>query len=163
MTRAVATASAFFLAIFIAGCVTPQKVESPTIQLQNVKFLKVKGLTQLVRVDLLVSNPNDFDIPLTGLNFDMKVNGVLFAQGLSNARVDIPRLGRAVVPVEVSISALTVLQQIQVAQKSKKIDYHLSGKALLDHVLLPSVTFDRRGSMGFNNKAGQRGFQALQS
>lgn len=163
MTRAVTLIAAMFLAFLVTGCVSPQKVESPTVKLQNVKLLKAKGLTQYMRVDLLVSNPNDFNIPLTGVEFTMKINGVDFAQGLSDVRVDIPRLGRATVPVEVAISSLTVVQQIRAVQKTKKLNYHLSGKALLDHLLLPSVTFDRRGSVGFTNANGQPGFHALES
>jgi LEA14-like dessication related protein len=163
MPRAIAAFSVFFLSLLLVGCVTPQKVESPTVQLQNVKLLKARGLMQMVRVDLLVSNPNDFDIPLTGLQFNMEVNGVAFAEGLSNSRVDIPRLGRATVPVEVWIKGLTVVRQLQAVRKTKKLDYHLSGKALLDHVLLPSVTFDRRGSVAFRNDGSGMRFHALES
>jgi LEA14-like dessication related protein len=140
-----------FLAIAVlvvpTGCVAPQKVEAPHIALQDVKILDAKGMTQRLRVDLLVSNPNDFDIPLTGLRFDMAMNGLDFAEGLSNQRVDIPRLGRTVVPVEVTVSVAALVKQIRAVQKQKGADYRVAGTAFLDHALLPKVDFAREGKI----------------
>ncbi len=145
----------------LGGCVAPQKVEAPSIALQDVKLLKAVGLTQYLQVELLVSNPNDFDIPLTGLRFGMQMNGQDFAEGLSNQRVDIPRLGRAVVPVEVTVSVLAILKQIQAVQKRDSLDYRVAGTAYLDHLLLPSVDFDRQGKVDFNIDGREKSFKAM--
>lgn len=161
MPRLIASFAALAFVLSLGACVTPQKVEAPRVQLQNVRLLQIRGLMQMIEVDLLVSNPNDFEIPLTGMDFTMKINGVDFAQGLSNATVTVPRLGRATVPVEVTVSMLTVLSQLQAVQKKGALDYRLTGKAYLDHVLLPSVSFDREGSL--NLQSGGRGFQAQES
>jgi len=161
MPRSIVSFAALVLVTSLGACVTPQSVEPPRVQLQNVRLLKSVGLVQFVQVDLLVSNPNDFDIPLTGMDFTMKVNGVDFAQGLSNATVTVPRLGRATVPVEVTIKMLTVFNQIQAVSKRGTLDYRLTGKAYLDHVLLPSVSFDRKGSLSLQR--GGHGFQPVES
>ena len=150
------------LLLALGACVTPQSVEPPHVALENVRILHARGLTQLIRVDLLVSNPNDFDIPLTGLDFSITVNGKDFAQGLSNEAVTVPRRGRAIVPVEVRIPMLAVLRQLKAAQKLGTLDYHLSGTAFLDHLLLPSVAFDRTGSLSLRNDGGAPRFQALE-
>jgi LEA14-like dessication related protein len=150
--------------VFIAGlsgCVSPQEVQSPSIALQDVKLLNAEGLTQHLRVELLVSNPNDFDIPLTGLKFGMQMNGLEFAEGLSNQRVDIPRLGRAVVPVEVTVSVLAVMKQIRAVQKKNGVDYRVAGTAYLDHVLLPSVDFDRQGKVDLNIRGREKSFKVM--
>jgi LEA14-like dessication related protein len=129
--------------------------------LQDVKLLNTEGLTQHLRVELLVSNPNDFDIPLTGLKFGMQMNGLNFAEGLSNQRVDIPRLGRAMVPVEVTVSVLAVMKQIQAVQKKNGVDYRVAGTAYLDHVLLPSVDFDRQGKVDLNIDGRKKSFKVM--
>ena len=150
--------------VFIAGlggCVAPQNVQAPSIALQDVRLLNAEGLTQHLRVELLVSNPNDFDIPLTGLKFGMQMNGLDFAEGLSNQRVDIPRLGRAVVPVEVTVSVLAVMKQIQAVQKRNGVDYRVAGTAYLDHVLLPSVDFDRQGKVDLNIQGRNKSFKVM--
>jgi LEA14-like dessication related protein len=162
MPRLFALLAAFTPLLVIGACVTPQSAVPPQIALENVRLLEARGLMQMVRVDLMVTNPNDFDIPLTGLDFSMTVNGVDFAEGLSNAVVTIPRRGRATVPVEVAISMLAVLRQVQAVQKSGTLDYRLSGTAFLDHVLLQRLDFERAGSLGLRNDSGGRRLQALE-
>lgn len=162
MPRLFAPLAAFMSLLTVGACVTPQSVAPPHIALENVRLLEARGLIQMVRVDLMVSNPNDFDIPLTGLDFSITVNGRDFAQGLSNAAVTLPRHGHATVPVEVAISMLSVLQQVQAAQKRGTLDYRLSGTAFLDHVLLPKLDFERTGSLGLRNDGGGRRLQALE-
>jgi LEA14-like dessication related protein len=161
MPRCLAPLVLIIVVAGLGGCVSPQKVEAPSIALQDVKLLNAVGLTQYLRVELLVSNPNDFDIPLTGLKFGMQMNGQDFAEGLSNKRVDIPRLGRAVVPVEVTVSVLAILKQIQAVQKSDGLDYRVAGTAYLDHLLLPSVDFDRQGKVDLSIDGREKSFRAM--
>jgi LEA14-like dessication related protein len=124
-------------------------------------LLNTEGFTQHLRVELLVSNPNVFDIPLTGLKFGMRMNGLNFAEGLSNQRVDIPRLGRAVVPVEVTVSVLAIMKQIQAVQRKNGLDYRVAGTVYLDHVLLPSVDFDRQGKLDLNIDGRKKSFKVM--
>lgn len=154
----------FFLIVIAAaltGCTVPKKVEAPTIELQDVVLLNAKGLMQHLRVELLVSNPNNFDIPLTGLRFDMQVNGKDFAEGLSNHRVDIPRLGRTVVPVDVAVSALVVMRQIRALSRAKSVDYRVVGTAFLDHTVVPEVNFEREGKVTFDIEGRRKSFKVM--
>ena len=162
MPRLFASITAFVFLLSLGACVTPKSVEAPRVALENVRLLHARGLMQLVRVDLLVSNPNDFDIPLTGLDFNIKVNGAHFANGVLNETVTVPRRGRATVPVEVTISMLAVLRQINAVERQGKLDYRLSGTAFLDHLLLPSIAFDRTGSLSLRTDGGAPRFQALE-
>lgn len=147
MMRKTVSAALLVLAFALSGCATPQVMERPRIALQNVRILKAEGLLQRLQVDLLVSNPNDFDIPLTGLDFTLRINGKEFASGLSNQRVTIPRLGDATVPVEVTVSLLSVFQQLQAFRKVQSLDYDIAGEVHLDHMLLRTVPFDKAGSL----------------
>ena len=161
MSRWFAPLAVIVLLAGLGGCVTPQKIQSPSIVLQDVKLLNTEGLTQHLQVELLVSNPNDFDIPLTGLKFGMQMNGLDFAEGLSNQRIDIPRLGRAVVPVEVTVSVLAIMKQIQAGQKKNGVDYRVAGTVYLDHILLPSVDFDRQGKVDLNIDGRKKSFKVM--
>lgn len=163
MPRLIASLAVLVPILALGACVTPQSVEAPQIALENVRLLEARGLVQRIRVDLLVANPNDFDIPLTGVDFSITVNGADFAQGLSDQAVTLPRRGRATVPVEVTIPMLAVLRQLQAAQKLGKLDYRLSGTASLDHLLLPRIDFDRFGSLALRYDSGGRRLQAMES
>lgn len=144
----------FTLILAAAGCVTPQSVEAPGIALENVRLLKAEGLSQRLQVDLLVSNPNDFNIPLTGLQFSMQANGREFGKGLSGDRVTIPRLGQATVSVEIRVSVLSIFQQIQEMQSTGSLTYQVTGKAFLDHILIGSVPFDRAINVTLDKETG---------
>lgn len=161
MSRWFSPLAVILLIAGLGGCVAPQKVQAPSIALQDVKLLNTEGLTQYLRIELLVSNPNDFDIPLTGLKFGMQLNGLDFAEGLSDQRVDIPRLGRAVVPVEVTVSVLALMRQIQAVQKKHGLDYRVAGTVFLDHLLLPSVDFDREGKVDLNVDGKEKSFKVM--
>lgn len=152
---------AFTLILAVAGCVRPQSVEPPGIALQNVRILKAEGLMQRLEIVLEVSNPNDFDIPLKGLEFAMQLNGLDFAEGLANDRITIPRLGRATVPVEVNVSLISVFQQLQAVQKNGRLDYQIAGKVFLDHMLVSSVPFDREGTVVLDRKSGTPRFEPI--
>ncbi len=149
------------LAVTLTGCITPQSVKAPRIALGNVRLLDSKGLVQRLQIELLVANPNDFDIPLTGLQFTMQLNGVDFAHGLSDAAVTLPRLGEAVVPVTVSVSLVAVFQQMQAARKSTGLAYKITGEVFLDHILVSKVPFEKSGELGLSNKPGDRGFKPI--
>ncbi len=151
MVRGITFLAGAMLALALAGCVPAQKVVSPRVELQNVKILQAEGLMQRLEVQLLVSNPNDFDIPLTGLDFALRLNDLDFGTGLSNTRVDIPRLGQAVVPVEIRVSLFSVFQQIQALQNRTSLDYGIAGTVHLDHLLLGNVPFERKGSMSLQD------------
>ena len=149
------------LLLVLAGCVAPQSVKQPSITLGNVRVLETRGLIQRLQIDLLVGNPNDFDIPLTGLEFTMQLNGLDFAQGLSNETVTIPRLGEATVPVDVSVSLLAVFQQMQMAASARGIRYRITGKAYLDHALVSTVPFAKQGQLVPGDDPLGKGFKPL--
>ena len=159
--RKLFSVTVLILAVALTGCVTPRSIKAPRIALGNVRLLESRGLVQRLQVELLVANPNDFEIPLTGLRFTMQLNGLDFAHGLSDARVTLPRLGEATVPVTVSVSIVAVFQQMQAAGKSTGLEYKITGEVFLDHVLVSKVPFEKTGQLGLRNKPGDKGFQPI--
>lgn len=154
-------ATVLILIVTLTGCITAQSVKAPRIALGNVRLLDSKGLVQRLQIELLVANPNDFDIPLTGLQFTMQLNGLDFANGLSNARVTLPRLGEAVVPVTVTVSILAVLQQVQAVSESTGLEYKITGEVFIDHVLVGTVPFEKSGKLEMGGKPGETGFRPI--
>lgn len=159
MLRRALSATLMIASLAVAGCVTPEMLEEPRISLQNVRIMKAEGLMQTLLVDLLIENPNDFSIPVTGLDFALNVNGADFARGLSNQRVVIPRLGQATVPVEVNVSLLSVVRLLQTFRAAQALDYAIDGKIYLDHFVMRTVPFDRTGSLALQ-RDGEGGFLA---
>jgi LEA14-like dessication related protein len=140
------------------GCATPEDARPPTIDLVNLSLVSTGIITQELRLDIKIGNPNDFAIPLTGLAFKLDVNGQPFADGLSNKSVTVPRLGYATVPVTGNTSTLSLLRQMMTLGDRDRIDYRLHGTAYvrgLGHS--DAVPFERKGSLSLRPATGGGG------
>jgi len=155
--KTIRSAFAVLFVVLLGACATSENVVPPKVNLVNIYPGKSLGLfEQQFVVQLRVSNPNNFDIPLDGLSFDMTVNGSHFATGLSNTPVTIPRLSSAVVSVNASASSFDLFRQILNVAESGSVDYKIVGTALLQSVLRGPVPFERAGTLNLTPDARGR-------
>jgi LEA14-like dessication related protein len=140
----------FFLLI---GCATVDDAKPPSIQLSNIQ-LGNGGLllNQELLIEIRIGNPNDFELPLTGLTFELEVNGQPFADGLSNTSVTVPRLGYATVPVAGNTNILSIFRQLMFLGKSDTITYRLHGTAYVGRLgINRSVPYERKGKLSLQD------------
>lgn len=134
--------------IMFAGCATVDDAKPPSIQLSNLRLGAGGLLNQELLIEIRIGNPNDFELPLTGLTFQLDVNGQPFADGLSNATVTIPRLGYATVPVTGQTNILSVFRQLMFLGKTDRITYRLHGTAYVGRLgISQSVPYERKGEL----------------
>jgi LEA14-like dessication related protein len=136
--------------LFLAplGCATPENVQPPSVNLTNLQLGSPGLLSQALKISVRIGNPNDFDIPLTGLSFNLEVNGQPFAEGLSNESITVPRLGYANLKVDGTASTIGLIMQFMTLGQRDKIDYRLFGRAHVGHLgFKDAVPFERKGSM----------------
>jgi len=138
------------------GCATPSDVIPPKVNLAGLVPVGGTLFEQRFRVDLRVSNPNDFAIPLDGLSFDMALNGAHFATGLSNQSVTIPRLGSEVVEIEAVAGSVDLFRNLMIVAQQGRLDYQIKGTALIGGVVQDTVPFEREGRLSLIPDAGGR-------
>ncbi len=144
MKRFIAVAIVFLL----AGCASVDDAKPPSIQLSNLRLGAGGLLNQELLIEIRIGNPNDFELPLTGLTFQLDVNGQPFADGLSNATVTVPRLGYATVPVTGSTNILSIFRQLMFLGQSDRITYRLYGNAYVGQLgVNRSVPYERKGEL----------------
>ena len=133
----------------LGGCAGNNSgVESPRIQLADVRFLSSGVFEQKMLIDLRVTNPNNFDIALEGVSFDFEVNDAHFASGLTNEGVTLPRLGDATVPVPVSTTLLDIIREALRLTERGEISYRLSGFAFVtEGIGTRKVPFETAGTL----------------
>lgn len=139
-----------FLLVLLAplGCATPERVEPPSIDIANLQLASTGLFSQEFVMDLRIGNPNDFAIPLRGLSFKLDVNGLPFAEGLSNNAVTVPRLAYANMEVTGTTNTLSLMRQLMSVGNNDRIDYRLYGTAHVGHVGgNDAVPFERKGSL----------------
>jgi len=140
----------FILLFTISGCAgIAKKLESPTIQIADIRVKEIKALEASFNVRLRVINPNDISITARGINCDVELNDVHLAKGVSGTAVEIPAYGTAIVPIEVFTSAFDVVKTIIALSNKEVSKYRIKGKLRLEggSFLLPGIPFETEGEI----------------
>ena len=84
----------------IAGCAGLGKpLETPRVSLADIQVQQSKGLETTFLVHLRVTNPNEVDLEIKGVECDLEINGKPFAYGISSTQVKVPAFGSETIPV----------------------------------------------------------------
>jgi LEA14-like dessication related protein len=127
----------------IAAC-TP-KFERPIITVSSIQMQSGNLLKQTFLVKFDVQNPNDRELPVSGLHADLSVAGDHIASGVSNRAFVVPALGRS--EFDMTITANMALVLLKLAnQHADTIDYEVNGGASLNLPFLHDLPFRQSGS-----------------
>lgn len=136
------------LALLLAACVTAI-TKPPAVSLAGVDLDSIGLFEQRYVLQLRVLNPNDTDIPVQGLAFDVELNGMHFASGVSNSAVTVPRLGEALLEVKVTSNLASFMRQLRDLQKSGRngLDYRIKGNLQVSGY--GALPFNQKGELPF--------------
>jgi LEA14-like dessication related protein len=135
-------------ALFLSGCQTLGSLESPEVSVAGINLNKVSLFEQEWGLTLRARNPNDRDLTLKSLDYEIYVNGEKFGRGLTAESVTLPAMGDATVTTTITTSLLESLQKLQKIQQEPgtPLTYRLVGKARVAGVPIP-LSFDKEGEM----------------
>lgn len=133
----------------MSACSTlPRDFEIPKISIAGITPKDVAIFEQRFEVQLRIQNPNNFDLGLNGIRFDIDLNDKEFGNGMSPAKVIVPRLGSEVVAGEVITGLGSFLRQVQGMNASApKLRYHLKGTAFAESPSDFTIPFDESGEV----------------
>jgi LEA14-like dessication related protein len=145
----------------IAGCAGLGKpLETPRVSLANIEVQDSKGLETAFLVHLRVTNPNDVDLDIKGVDCDLEINGKPFAYGISNTQVKVPAFGSETIPVTVYSSVLDIIRGLFGLPQREDLSYRVKGKVrMAGGGLMPStLPFDSQGTVAIKDlAAGMKG------
>ena len=140
--------SLFAWPLLLAACAGGLRdAEPPEVSLAGLGFGRPGLFEQELRVDLRLRNPNDFDLAVDGLEFDLEVNDLPFAEGRTNRGFELDALGEAVVPVTVVVSTTDLMERVMALGIEQRLEYQLTGSAELGDLFGYSVPFERTGKL----------------
>lgn len=144
---------ALALILLAAACATVIRTP-PSVSLAGVDLESIGLFEQRYVLQLRLRNPNDADIPIEGLSFDVEVNGMHFASGLSNAVVRVPRLGEALVEVPATSNLGAFLRQWRELRQGGRdsLDYRIKGSVRVTGY--GAIPFDHKGEVPLPNLIG---------
>ena len=137
-----------FLASLSSCAILSGHIEPPSVHVASVSLINATLFEQQYRLGLRLQNPNDVDLPISALSYEIEVNDKPFAKGVSTKAVTVPRYGSALLEVE-GISTLGDLlrqyKQLGTANFTG-LRYRMKGNISLQSGL--RVPFDRKGEIG---------------
>jgi LEA14-like dessication related protein len=139
-----------WLAVLLTGCAALQSpLEAPHVTLTDLRPLDMTLFEQRYGLKLRVQNPNPVELPITGMNFRLDVNGSELGHGVSDQPVTVPAYGEAVVEIKLTSNLVRIFDQIRGLEsgKGQSLRYHLSGGLSLAN-RMSKLPFDYQGEFG---------------
>jgi LEA14-like dessication related protein len=139
--------------VLMASCSTmPKDFEAPRVSITDLTPKEMAIFEQKFDVKLRIQNPNNTDLSINGLKFDIDLNEREFANGMSGQRVVVPRFGSEVVDVEVFSTLGSFLRQVQNFNSGvpQKVRYRLKGAAFVDSPGTFKAPFEESGDIDLN-------------
>jgi LEA14-like dessication related protein len=154
--RALGLLLGFLASLLPAACggLLSSAIEPPEVSLAGLGFGEPGLFEQQLRIDLRVRNPNDFEIAIDRVTFDLEVNDKPFAHGRANEGLDLPALGEILVPVTVSVPTDDLLDRVIELGGRRGLDYRLTGVAELDSLFFGKIPFEREGKLSLPKLPG---------
>ncbi len=134
------------LGLALPGCsLFVPKLEKPELSVVSVHLLKSDLFHQELRMRMRVQNPNDRELPVRSITYQLDVDGQELAHGMSGDSFVVPALGEAEFDMSVSANMAGMLIKL-LGQSNNPVEYRLSGKVALSAGMLRSIPFDETGS-----------------
>jgi LEA14-like dessication related protein len=158
MNRTLARAGALLaLVMLLAACATGSKLETPRLKVVGIQMLSTDMFAQRFVVRMLVQNPNDMELKVRGLDYQILLMGDSFAEGVSNSEFLLPALGEAEFDMTVTtnfVSSFGRLLSRVGGGKLENIEYEVVGKIFVDKGMIKKIPFSHRGTVDFSKELG---------
>ena len=151
LTRILSLLLTLGLFVSLGGCSSwlTDDFRDPEVRLLKVDVVKAKLLEQKFVLRFRVDNPNDMSLPIRGLNYNVKLNGVLLAEGQSDKSFTVPARGHQNFDVPVRTNLWRHVRQIVKAleKPNEPIRYSLKGQVKTGMLFGRSVHMARNGEI----------------
>lgn len=139
-------AAAAVLFAMLCACSSMQ-LKKPHLEVVNVQMVRGDLLQQEMRVRMRVDNPNDRELPVKAITYQLELAGEQFAQGESESSFTVPALGSTEFDVSMKANAANaLLRLLSGGRKLDSVDYRLVGKVSLSSGMMRTIPFDQKGN-----------------
>ena len=144
----------------LGGCSAfAPKLETPQLSLLGIQMMSTDIFAQKFRVRVKVENPNDLELPVRGLDYQIFLMGDSFAEGNSTDRFVVPAKGEAEFDMVVTtnfVSSLGRLVSRVGGGKLENLDYEIAGEVLLDKGFVKKIPFNHVGKVDIARALGKK-------
>lgn len=140
------------LLLLLSACQTlDPRFESPSVTVESLKALPASGFSQPFEVGLKVVNPNAQELKLSGISYQLSIEGHKLAEGASNQVPAVPAFGEASFTIKVSTNLLGGIKLLNDLLNNPRdaVRYELRAKLGTGLPLLPGITVVESGEFNF--------------
>ncbi|MFZ5517941.1 MAG: LEA type 2 family protein [Candidatus Zhuqueibacterota bacterium] len=127
-------------------------IKLPDVRMGSLKLKNINFSGAELELKLNVNNPNNFNLLMNKLDYNVAINGATWAKGLTQKAMTIREKSESAITIPVSLSFSSMGRTIyNVIMGNEKLNYHLTGSLdanssipLLGQVILP---IDRSGQI----------------
>jgi LEA14-like dessication related protein len=132
-------------AVLWAGCAHTPALESPKISIIGVQVVSGELWSQHLKVRLRLHNPNDRDLPVTGLEYTIEIAGQELGNGAATQSFVVPAHGDAEFDSSVVTNLAAAALKLLSHGPRTLVPYRLAGKVSLGEGL-GRVAFEEQAS-----------------
>jgi LEA14-like dessication related protein len=146
MKRRTLVATILLAVLLLGGC-AGMEIQTPSVTVAGIEVIEAGLFEQRLAIKLRVLNPNNVEIPINGLSFEVELNGEPFAKGVSDKAVKVPRMGEAILDVTAVTGFAGIIRQIQGLSHGKidALSYRIKGRLMTGSSF--GLNFDERGRL----------------
>lgn len=137
--------------LLLAACSgLPHQALMPRFSVAEIDVKAIGLLEQHFEVGLRLANPNDFDLGIEALEFELEVNGQPFAKGLTQTSATIPATSSVVMRVDAITQSHNLVRQFIVLDPEKVkqgLPYLIKGRVKTDK-WVGWLPFEQKGVYG---------------
>lgn len=148
---------ALLCATLLNGCAALSMPEPLNVTIADLRPIEVGVLEQRYALKVRLLNPNDTEISFDGVVFDLEINGIPFAKGVSDQRSVIPRFGEALIDVQAVSGLQNILRQINELLKGERTSLTYRIKGRLHGGGFGFTRFDSSGEIAIPARIGESG------
>lgn len=120
----------------------------PEVTLANVEMLKANLWEQSFRLRMRVDNPNDRALPIRGMHYQVYLNNMRLATGVTDRSFTVPAYGSEYFDLTVRSNMWRHLGDLmKVVEHQTPIDYRINGHISTGLFWAPRLTLDKQGSL----------------
>lgn len=135
-------------AMGLGGCSSlVPKLQAPQLDIAGVALNGGSLRAQKVAVTFNVTNPNDRQISVSGIDCRIALSGNDFATGQTAAPFVLPALGSSQFTLDLTADLGSVLELLAKQMGAKDVSYRLTGQLHLAEGLIRTVPFTKEGRL----------------
>jgi LEA14-like dessication related protein len=150
------------VALLLAGCQGVERSDflPPRVTLADLRLIGSNLIEQEFQLRLRIVNANNYQLSLSGLRYNLRLNERDFLEGVSNGTVTVPRLSETTVLARGRTNTIELVDQVLTIVEAKEFRYALEGVAYIDGGPVAGVPFNAGGDIRLTPPFG-RSFEPL--